>query len=490
MSRIRVVVQGAAYSGASVFLSMGALLIVGKIFTNALTLQEVAAFGAIMALADFLNIALGLGIYNGLPKLVAAAPADARPAYVRAALIGQAAIALIFGALFYLLLAVASGFIRAHAEDWTLLQQSWPVLRTVPVLFFVGALRETAMAALAGLNRYAARAASTGIASVAQVVLVVMALGIYDLGLPGLIYATIAAHTLAVLGMLLGLPMRANRHMTRAAWIAALRFSFPLYVNSLLTFFYTRFDFFIVSAFLGAGAAGIYDTIKRLPTILSRVLNALLVPYLPNVSELIAQDDHAGASRMLHHALALTAFLGYTATLCAVIVQEPLIRLLFSEAYVAGAPVLGLLLAAIALTVQAGILGQSLIALGHPHLITLINIGLACAGVLGNVLLLPAFGLMGAGYAALAAIVLSYLLQAVTAQHYGMTLRWKHLLRPHLFLGLSALPIVLGAGNWPYRLPALGLFVTLCLSFGVVTRQHLGAVFSALRPVRKNGPTS
>lgn len=487
MSRTRTVVQGAAYSGASVFLSMAALLIVGKVFTNTLLVQEVAVFGAIMATADFLNILLGLGIYNGLPKLIAAAPQEHRSDYARAALLGQGIVSIAFAALFY---AVYTQITVDQLPQNAFLELVWPSLWLVPPLVVVGTLRETGMAALAGLNRYAARAAAISIAALGQVVLVVIALLALDMGLPGLVLATLAAHAFSVLTMIFGLSLGRGGLSTRTAWWASFRFSFPLYLNGLLTFFYTRFDFFIVAFFLGSVAAGIYDTIKRLPTILARILNAMLVPYLPNLSALIAQGDRDGAARMMHHALGLSAFLGYGAVFSAVCVQELVIRMLFSAEYLPGAPVLGLLLAAIALTVQAGIIGQSLIALGHPKAITLINIGLAIAGVVGNVLLLPHFGLLGAGYAALLAIAFSYLLQALAAQHYGMAIRWRALIAPQIALAVSAALLVLGGSTLPFRLLALGLFVTLCLAFGVVTPQHLRAVISALRPVPKNGAPS
>jgi O-antigen/teichoic acid export membrane protein len=67
-------------------------------------------------------------------------------------------------------------------------------------------------------------------------------------------------------------------------------------------------------------------------------------------------------------------------------------------------------------------MGQALIALDRPVLVMNINVGLAAIGIGLNLLLIPQFGLAGAGWSAAAAAWFSFVLQRAAVARAGLPL--------------------------------------------------------------------
>ncbi len=259
-----------------------------------------------------------------------------------------------------------------------------------------------------------------------------------------------------------------------------LRFSGPLYANQLLTFFYQRFDTVLVSALMGLAPAAVFEMVKRLPMVMTRVLGAGLTPYLPHLTRLIAAEDRPGAARLAGQSARITACAGYGAALTVIVFREPVVRLLFSAEYLSGTGTLALLLSAAVIALQTGVMGQTLIALGRNMAVTVINVGLVAVGLAMNAALIPPFGMIGAGWAAVTAIAFSGLLQAGWVRHHGIPVRWSALLLPHAVFALACLP-ALFAGNIALRLSGIALFVTLGVALGVVKPGEIRQAVGALR---------
>jgi O-antigen/teichoic acid export membrane protein len=484
MSRTRTLVRGAFLSGSGVFVSMAAMLIAVKLFTNALDTASVGVFALFLVCADFLTLVAGMGLPIALPRLTAAAPENQRAGVIGSAILFQFLAGLLI-AVPVLMPGILPGLARVFPEDG-----AWPRLLAwiwlLPPLFLIGSQRDLALAGLAGLNRYGRRAGGIVTAATVRVLLIFIFVWLLPGGLHALILTTIAAHGIALAGLYYALPAGARCRFQPGQWRQSVKFSLPLYANQMLSFFYQRFDTVLVSGLLGVTNAAIYEMAKRIPGLLSGVLTSMLVPFLPNISELLAQGEKEKARRLLNQALALVAFTGYSAALTIILLQEMLIRLLFTPEYLAATPVLGLLLAALCLTVQTGIMGQSIIALGYPAIITIVNVGMACLSVAANMLLLPRYGLAGGGLAALTAILFSFSLHAVFLIRFGLPLDLRRLAKPQCFMLIAGL-ILWWNPAIPYRLCALLLFVTLCLASSVIRIREIIALIRALLPEKKGG---
>ena len=151
----RQFLRGSLWSAASVLWTTLALLVVGKMATNALPAQAVGLFSLILICADFLNMLFSGGLWITMPKLAAAAS-------------GEEQSALIGSVLRWQLRVVAAGSVaglglwflaRGGMLDW-LPPTPWSVaqlLWAVVLLSGVGIFRDLLLAILAGMDRYASR---------------------------------------------------------------------------------------------------------------------------------------------------------------------------------------------------------------------------------------------------------------------------------------------------------------------------------------------
>lgn len=477
---LKTLVRGGLLSALSVCISMAALLVTSKLFTNALDREAVGVFALLLVTSDFIIYATGMGLTASMPKLVAETDASQRKRLIGGALAGQLALLLGVGALTLILQLFLRNPERITQDPAWLGVHA--CLHLLPLLFIIGGLRDMILAMLAGLDRYAFRAGGIALASLAQVALVYVFVWRAGGGVMTLTLAMAASYGIALVLLWAGLGGNGRPRFDRAAYGESVRFSFPLYINQVMNFFNQRFDTVLVSALAGVTHAAVYEMIKRLPVIVNRVMNALLVPYLPHISQLVGAKNYAGAARVLHHAVGLSAFVGYGAVLLLAAVQKPLILLLFNAEYLAGASVLGLLLAAASLALQSGLMAQMLIALGRNIPVPLVNMTAMAVTLLADIALIPRFGMAGAAWAAVAASGLSFMLLAVFTHRAGIPVSAWHCAKPVVLLLLSALPVYYGSENLGWRLLSPALFAALCMAFSVVTPRQILALARAALP--------
>jgi len=418
VNRTRQVLWASALSGGSVFVATAAALALLKLATNHLSMVEYGTLILVQFWADALNIFVNFGLAVSLPRIVAAAPAEERHAIVASALSGTAVVAAL-GVGLLALLGVGLSLVVDVA--WLSLA-AW----TLP-LFFVGVLRDTALAALAGLHRYTGRAISLIVASVLSVGIagILVALGHASVGAFAL--ALVLGHALNLIWLFIALPRGARWQWDLARFHGTVGESRALYQNQMLTFIYQRLDLLLAERLLSIEAVSMLGAVKQFPVLLSRVVGALLVPLLPNLSALIAAGELHTAAAVMNRALRLVGVLGYSAVLLSASLAVPLLTVVSSKYYALAAPLMLWLMTAMAIAVQTGIAGQGLIALGQARLVTRSNVAMALASILLNVVLLFVYGYEGAGYSAVAAVLVGAGLQLYFVHRNGLRVAWRPL---------------------------------------------------------------
>jgi len=455
-----------------------ALLAAGKLLTNTLSTEAVGQFALLLLCAEFLGMLANLGLPVTLPKALQDDQGKAQVQLLSSVFTFQLVTAM----------AISGGTMVAAVLGpvWLPLVARWlplpfPLLALLPVVVIAVALRDFLLAATAGLHAYGRRATAIAIMSTLQVILfAALFLGENAAPLPfvvsNLFAVTAGAGFLAQ--TILPRPQPADWSV---AW-AQVRFSTPLFANNLLNFVYQRADTLLVVYFLGLGTGALFEMAKRIPGVLTRFFGAALIPYLPSISELIGGGERERAGRLLQRVSTVVAFLGYGMTLATVVVEERLLQLLFTEDYGGATPALGPLLIASCLAVQAGIFGQALIALDRPKQVMYINTGMAVASVGLNLLLVPRYGLAGAGWSAAAAALLSFTLQRWAVARAGISLSGDPVLRLHgLFLVSYALLVQLDP-SLPVVAGALLLFAGGTVVSGAVPTGEVWALLRRSRP--------
>ena len=471
MSKGKTMVRGALLSTAGMIASMAGSLIAAVIFGRVLPESEVGLFWLLILLSDALLVLSNFGLQNALPKLIADAPDTERAVMGAGILLIQGALSLAVGLVllaFWILLPDPR--MVSSSGTWLSL---YPYLWALPLLCFMATQRDTALAILAGMNRYADRAVGLIVGAAVQVVLVAVIIAWLKQGLLALTLCTFVSYFAAAAWVTFRVGhSRAGPGMW-SSYVHAVRFSAPLYLNNLLGFAFQRIDTLLVAMLMGSPTQVAYfEMAKRLPNMFARVLSAALVPYLPGLSSRLANNDYPGATRLLNKTFGLVAFLGYTSVLTVMVIQRPLIVILFSERYLPCLDILWLLLTGACLALQTGILGLSLVAAGHPASVTRANIVTAGVSLAVNCAVIPRFGVTGAAWAFVAATSVSTILQGLALYRCELRLTWRSVLAPHAAVFFSLLLSQYG-NVAAARILALLLFVIVCLGTSVVTPRDL-----------------
>ncbi len=461
-------VRGAFLSGAGMLAGLACALGLIKLITNApgLTSTDIDLYMMVTPASDFLLIVFNLGLRSALPSLLAAAVPERQVRLIRSALFFQlCALALAM----VVILALAPFAVRYYPGV-----PVYAFSALLALLVCCSTLRDIGMAMLAGLHRYAVRSLALVTVPMFHALLFALAMTTVGASLSWLIAAAVAANGLTAGMMLAALPRQTWASTERESLADSFRVALPLYLNSLFTLIFQRLDTLIVGVLCPMGTAGVFEVAaKRVPLYASGLLNAGLAPFLPGISERIARGELEAASRMLQRTYALFAFMAWAGLLFTLVVQRPLLLLISAERYLEGLPALGPVMAATLLMLLAGLMGQSLVALGKPHLVTWTNLGIALMSLAMNALLIPRLGMMGAAAAALLAAIASILVQTQLARQNGLVFPWLLWFKPHALL-LVCLALLGVTGRSPQaHAAALLLFVALAFLFRLVYWEEL-----------------
>lgn len=475
-------IRGVILSGGGMLIALAGGVVTLKLITNTPSLEEsdIGIYVVLLTVSEFLLIICNLGMRAALPKMLGGAPQDERTRLIGASLWYQGAscVALLAIVLPVWLLLRNPGLISVNPM-WL---YAYPYLWVVPILVLASSYREVLLAILAGLHRYALRAGGPAVLTVTQLALIVILVWLLRGHVTVLLLTTVAAHAAAAVYLYAAMPQRVQPRRDWTAFRGVVVFAWPLHANALFGFVFQRLDTLFVGAMLGPAAAGLFELgAKKVPQYATGVLTAALVPYLPSLSERLARNDRAGAGRLLDQSYSVFAFLGYAAVFAVIVVREPLIRLLLSEEYLAGSGVLPWMMIASSLTLQSGVMGYTLVALNRPHVITAVNVGVAFVSVALNAWLIPRYGMMGAGYAAIVSGAASHILQSWYVRRSGLPLSVPVFLRPQVVFLVCVAPLAVFGGSGLLAVGCGLVFAMLAWITGLVSVEQAAKTLRALR---------
>lgn len=237
------------------------------------------------------------------------------------------------------------------------------------------------------------------------------------------------------------------------------RIGLPVGISGALIISYATIDQVIVFTIQGSKAAGLYGSVYN-------VLNQshfVPISILTTLSPVMAASWPADRARLLRTArqtAELLAVASFGALAFATVAAVPFIRLIFGQEFVPAAPALPVLGAAFVLICFGYLNGNLLLVLGLQR--RLLHIGLVAlvVNVVGNLILVPLVGFMGAA-------VMTLLTEAVVFyMALRLVLRTLELPRPKLGrIGRTALAaLLLAAGLGALRLVGAPLAVLIAAS--------------------------
>lgn len=174
--------------------------------------------------------------------------------------------------------------------------------------------------------------------------------------------------------------------------------SFPITVVLIIAVLYWRIDGVLLSVLSTPEQVGHYGLAYSMAFMVTMVCELLLTSLLSTTTALFAADRErftafvARTSEIMYFVAVPVAVIGP-------ILAGPIITLISSDSFADGAPVLGLLFVAAALTFLTGAASQALFAAHDQHFLMRLNAVTLVVNILANIALIPRFGATGAAVA-------------------------------------------------------------------------------------------
>jgi len=218
--------------------------------------------------------------------------------------------------------------------------------------------------------------------------------------------------------------------------IAALNYGYKAHLSNIFAFIIFKADIFLVNFFLGPSGAGIYIIAVQLVERLWMVSQAVSIVLLPRLSALSSHEDRQNMiTPLISRSVIFVTLLG---AFVLAALAHPVIMILFGADFVASFKPLLILLPGIVASAGARVLANDLAARGRPELNMYTSWIALVVNLLGNILLIPDYGLSGAAVATTLCYSTILILRVVMYSHFtGVAWQRTVFIRMSDFRGLK-----------------------------------------------------
>jgi O-antigen/teichoic acid export membrane protein len=273
---------------------------------------------------------------------------------------------------------------------------------------------------------------------------------------------TLAALAYGLLGVRRCIPRSSDRYRLAPERLRAmLSATWASTANDGLSALFIRLDLYLVGALLGEAAAGVYGMARQLVIPIRQVRQSFDGMLAPLVARTLRSRGDAETGTAIASAARLILVLQLPMMIAIVAIGEPLLGW-FGPAFAAGYGALILLGAAECIQSAFGI-GELFFVYRRPTLGLRITAAGIAVGLVSGLLLIPTWGLAGAG----AAVLLTYgvralLRRAALASEFGVRMPIRYILVP---IAAAVAAIAVGLGASASEGPgAAGPFIALALA--------------------------
>ena len=372
-------------------------------------------------------------------------------------------------------------------------EQLCQLLIYIPILFILSTFDEFLLGILQGFHHFKKMAISRIINGGVKVLLIVIFLVILKMDLIGLIYAFIFSFAASTIFQYLVIPGKKQFNFNPLLFKEIFRFGFPLGLNNILTFIFLKIDRLMIGAMMSTSGLAYYEVAAKIPNGCRSMYEPFRSVFFPNMSVLFAQGMHEEAEKILNNSLRFLSFGIFFAALVATLFQKEIVCVMFSERYLDSAPAFSLLMIGLGIGLIGNILGTSLVALGQSDKPVKINIVDSITNTIGNLIMIPMFGIMGAVYATLLSRFVTNPVIVWFLIRYGVKVRISEYIKTFLAFGICAIPfLIFGVENIIIKLFSIILFLCICIVLSIIKKSDLSILLEVLNPSPKkiNGISS
>lgn len=274
-------------------------------------------------------------------------------------------------------------------------------VRITAVLVLLDAVDRLAAAYLQAVRRMLLHSSITALEVLVEVA-VVAALALTGTGVSGILMALVGWKGVVVLGKLARIWSEIGWSVPALSVLKSyVAFGLPLAVAGLCWIVANSGDRYLIKLFLGIREVGIYSvayTMGSLPFILMTPIDYVL---FPTIAEFWRSGRREEVERYIQYSVKYALLVAIPVVFCFAVLSEELI-VTFATPEFAGVRVSVTLIALGFVLLGIGVVGQRVILLANrPHVISGLYASLAGLNILLNLVLIPAFGSVGAAVATL-----------------------------------------------------------------------------------------
>jgi O-antigen/teichoic acid export membrane protein len=456
---------------STVLLGLASTVLVVRLVPEA----DFGIFVILLVIAAFLRDVSSLGIHISTAKFLASADDKQQ----RDKLINTV---ILIRILTIILVSIATLIARSAISTLFGINLFSSVLLFVPLLFFLHSMRQLTSFILEGCFLFRGVAIADFIESFLNFVLIMILVFWLDQGILGLIWANAislgAASTFAFISSPVSLKPEIDLGMLKKI----LKFGFPLQINSIMAFVFLRIDTLMIGVLLGTTQIAYYEIARKIPESLTGLYESFRVVMFPSVSRLFALGDREQVTKLLNHSFRLISFIVLFVTLISLVFGNEIISLLFSERYLPSTSTLVLLMICLDITLVNYTLGYSLVAIGDSDKPMLVNIVHVLISLLGNMVLIPPLGIIGAALAKLLGFSGKIPLNMFFLRRRDIHVKVWAYVKPLLIFSACWLVFVLfGPKIFIFKSLILLLFILFCVFSSVITKEDLIVISNEIK---------
>jgi O-antigen/teichoic acid export membrane protein len=383
---------------------------------RSLTVAEYGLFYAVFALISFFGLFRDLGLGSALVKYIPEFAAHKRFAEIKSSIASVLLAQAVFGLAVSVTLFVLSDHITL-AVFGTLgasLGASL-LLRILSVWFFVEIFHSLASIVSLGFQNMPMYASLSffyiPLVLLSAVLFVGVGMGVGGVALAYLLSATLIS-LFGLIFLIRGYPyvFKEKASVTRPLLKKLFAFALPIFVGGLGGMIISYTDTLMIAMFRTLPEVGFYQAAQPIAHILWYFPMAVGVVLFPMISELWARGEQGLLGQALHFLTKFSFILIIPAALIVIAFPEIVITLLFGPAYLAGATALQILGVTAIIYTPYLILANTMPGIGKPIIVTKVVALMACLNIVGNLALIPRYGIEGAAVATFAAHLLGLIL--------------------------------------------------------------------------------
>ncbi len=368
----------------------------------------------------------------------------------------------------------------------------------LPLLLFIEGLLAGYGSVASGLFRFKLVSGVELTSSVSSIIITIVLVVWLGQGIMGVVWARVLSRLLALLLGVWGLGLRPALQVSYQKLKALLKFSFPLFLNRILNFLFSRADTVIIGILLGPADIAFYEYARKIPESVNMMFESLLDVYYPYQSKLYASGEYKRVSSLLNHTNRLVTFLGAFGALIAFGFGTVIYRTLFSERYLPSVPIFWVMMVGLIFTMLDSMLGYSLVGSGASDKPPIINVLRTAISFAAYFLLIPKVGAIGAALAGLISTMAVNPVNVLFLYRRYIVVRVLDYVKPLLILGACvAVMRLLDSYGYPLYIAVIVLYFVISYIFSVFTRSDIeialretGNLWARMRAILQRGKTS